>query len=586
MLDLQRLVGNRTVQAVVSRPADARSARPPVVQRLWTAEEFKKQTDAGLLAGRGKTMKQLDKLLAEYHELRKKGMHLQPGATQDRAINILNEIREDVNLWMDTHEGDKSRSRKRVPGMTKLFMEAGKELAELTKIRDAAREFMGEDQKPVERTQNTFKTQMEGDVSSILSKIGPIIGAAAPSSGDSAELEIEVKVPIEPSGVGYLGFRFKASVERLKKEALKVGFEVAVTGGANIPNVVEVGGELGMYIEAQGATPAKAMELVSYGMYRRIRESRVIPNEVANFIWGGSGTSVGWKRAEKWAAKVEKENFKDKSLNLGGTGDSDEEDAYVETGGLAGAKAKGGVGGVADLEGSVGYKSGKKYDHESVKNRKSAGLGTASKLPTMRGTTEVLGESTHHLELAFSATGGPFGGGIKVSLDWASEGKGKRATLQSLTVALNASATIPMNELVAKGVGGYIPPLASNLAIAIRKAVQGAANEKSTTSQDVGSILSAGENGATSILQISQVPQSAWVPKFEAGAPPDTFSAPASLNLTLTGGYDFSKKEFKFEAKLEYVKGIELNVGVFAMKVKQGQKLVRVFYDGGKWGVD
>jgi hypothetical protein len=591
---LQSAAGNQAVQRTLAAPASAtlsgvsaRSvARPPAINRLISKEDFKKQTNAGLLAGRGKTMKQIDSLLGEYHALREKGMHLQPGSTQDRAINILHELRENVNLWMDTHEGDKSRSAKRTPGMTALFIEAGKELAELTKIRDASREFMGEDQKPVERTENKFKTQMEGDVSSILSKIGPIIGAAAPSSGDSAELEIEVKVPVDPSGVGFIGFRFKASVERLKKQALKVGFEVAVTGGANIPNVVEIGGELGMYVEAQGATPEKAMELVSYGMYRRIRESRVIPNEVANFIWGGSGSSVGWKRAEKWAAKVEKENFKDKSLNLGGTGDSDEEDAYVETGGLAGAKAKGGVGGVVDLEGSVGYKSGKKYDYESVKARKSAGLGKASALPKMRGVTEVLGESTHHLEFALSATGGPFSGGIKVGLDWASGGKGQRATLQSLTVALDVSASIPMNELVAKGVGGYIPPLASNLAIAIRKAVQNAANEKSTTSQDVGTLISAAENGASSVLQISQVPQTAWVPKFEAGAPPDTFSAPASLKLTLTGGYDFSKKEFKFEAKLEYIKGIEVNVGVFAMKVKQGQKLVRVFYDGGKWGID
>ncbi len=189
MLDLQRLVGNRTVQAVVTRPATPRKSQHGSLQRLWTAEEFKKQTDAGLLTGRGKTMKKLDSLLVEYHGIREKGMHLQPGSTQDRAINILHEIREDVNLWMDTHEGDKSRSRKRVPGMTKLFIETGKELAELTKIRDAAREFLGEDQAPVERTENTFKTKMEGDVSSILSKVGPIIGAAAPSSGDSAEIE-------------------------------------------------------------------------------------------------------------------------------------------------------------------------------------------------------------------------------------------------------------------------------------------------------------------------------------------------------------------------------------------------------------
>lgn len=588
--ELTALVGNRTVNRLIAGGTSASGgrnvARKPTIHRLVTKEEFRKQTNAGFLAARGKTLKQIEKLLDEYHELRDKGRHLTPGSTQDRAINILHEIREDVNLWMDTHEGDKSRSRHRVPGMTKLFIDAGKELSELTKIRDASREYMGEAEKPVERTENKFKTQMEGSVSSVLSKLGPIIGVAAPASGDSAELEVEVKCPIEPSGVGYLGFRFKAGVERLKGKALKVGLEVAVIGGANIPNVAEIGGELGMYIEAQGATPEKAMELVSYGMYRRVRESRVIPNEVANFIWGGSSSSVGWKRAEKWAAGVEKENFKDKSLNLGGTGDSDEEDAYVETGGLIGAKAKGGIGGVAEMEGSASYKTGKKYDHDSVKALKSAGLGKASKLPTMRGQTEVIGESVHHLEFGLSATGGPFSGGIKVGFDWATKNRQGAAKLQSLEVALEAGASIPMNELVAKGIGGYIPPLISNLVMGIRKAAELAGNDKASKGQNIGTMISAAENGATSIIQIAQVPQTVWVPKFEVGADPEAFSAPAELKLTLTGGYDFNDNEFKFEAKLEYIKGIEVNAGVFAMKVKKGQKLVRVFYEGGKWAWD
>ena len=205
---------------------------------------------------------------------------------------------------------------------------------------------MGEKQEPITRTENQFKTQMEGNFSSILSKLGPIFSAAAPASGDTGEIEVAIKVPVDPSGVGYIGFRVKASVERLQKKAMKLRFELAVTGGAKIGNVADVGGELGMYLESQGATPEQALELVSYGVYRRFRESKVIPNEVANFIWGGSATAVGWNRSEKWAAKVEKENFKDKSTLA--PGDSDQSGSYVETGGLAGVKAKGGVGGVVD----------------------------------------------------------------------------------------------------------------------------------------------------------------------------------------------------------------------------------------------
>src|SRR5690606_15225140 len=197
----------------------------------WTKEEFKKQTDAGLLSGRGKTMKALDALLEEYRGIRKNGMHLQPGATQDRAPNILHEAVENIAIWKDTHEGDKSRSKKRIPGLTKLETDARAALKELTESRDKSREYMGQDQKPVERTENKLKTEMEGSFSSILAKLGPIFSAAAPAPGDTGEIEVAIKVPVEPSGVGYLGFRVKASVERLKKQAMKMRFELAVVGG-------------------------------------------------------------------------------------------------------------------------------------------------------------------------------------------------------------------------------------------------------------------------------------------------------------------------------------------------------------------
>jgi len=584
LMALQRSAGNRVVQAVISPPAGP-SRKPGKVQRLFTKDEFKTETDAGFLAGRGKTMKAIDVLLDEYHGLRKTGLHLKPGATQDRAVNILHELIENVDVWKVSHEGDKSRSKKRIPGLDKLRLDATAELKSLNEMRTEAQKFMGAEQKPVARTENKLKTEMEGSFSSVLSKLGPIIGSVAPASGDTGELEVGIKIPVEPSGVAYVGLRVKAQVERLQKQALKVRFELAVTAGGKIGTGVDIGGELGMFVEAQGLTPEKAMELVSYGVYRRIRESRVIPNEVANFIWGGSGTAVGWNRSEKWAAGVEKENFKAKTLAQGGGVNSSEEDAYVETGGLAGVKAKGGVGGVAELEGTAQFSTGKKYDRESVTKLKSAGLGKQSKLPATRGKTEIIGESTHHLELGFSAKGGPFGGALKVGLDWATEGRQGRAKLQALKVALEASASLPMNELVAQGVGGYLPPMISTVVMGIRKAAQDTAKDPSSTSQTVGSVVSATENGATAITQLAGVPKTAFIPKFEVGQPPPTFAAPVELKLSLLGTYDFAAKKFLFEVKLEYIKGIEVNAGVFEMKAKKGQRLLRVFYDGSGWSI-
>lgn len=586
LVSLQRLAGNRAVQAVATQKPGSRANAPTVQRLLWTKEEFRKQTDAGFLSGRGKTIRQIDKLLDEYHGIRKDGMHLRPGGTQDRAINILHEIIEDIGIWQESHEGDTSRSAKRIPGLTRLALDAAAELRELEGIRKKSREFLQMDQKPVERTENKFKTQMEGSFSSVLSRLGPIFSASAPSEGDTAEVEVAIKVPVDPSGTGYLGFRVKAQVERVKKQATKLRFELAVVGGAKVGNVAEIGGELGMYLESQGATPEKALELISYGVYRRFRESKVIPNEVANFIWGGSGTSVGWKRAEKWAAKVEKENFKGNTSLTGGATDADEQGAYVETGGLLGAKAKGGVGGVAELEGTAQYSTGTHYDHDSVKNLKSAGLGKESPLPTRRGQTEVIGESVHHLEFGFSAKGGPFSGGLKVGIDWSTQNRNEGlAKLQSVKVGLEASAQLPMTELVAGGIGGYIPPIAATVIKGIRAAATGAANDKRTAGQNAGEVMSACENGATAMTQISGLPKTAWQPSFALTDKPPTFAAPVELKLSLTGMYDFREGKFVFEVKVEYIKGLEVNAGVLELKVKKGQRIIRVTYDGG-WKVD
>jgi hypothetical protein len=586
LMGLQRLAGNQTVQAHITR-AGAPLSKPAQIQRLISPKAFKTATDAGFLSGRGKTMKAIDKLLEDYATIHATGKQLQPGADQDRAINLLEHIVEDVAIWKDTHEGDTSRSKKRFPGMNALEIEAKKELKELTEIRQKGREFMGMDQTPVAKQENKLKMEMEGSVSSILTKIAPVLSAAAPTDGDTAELEVAIKVPVDPSGVGYIGFRVKATVERLKKKAMKTRFELAVVGGAKIGNVAEVGGELGVYLEAQGATPEKTLELISYGLYRRFRESKAIPNEVSNFIWGGSATAVGWKRSEKWAAQVEKENFKAKPLT---GGDSDESGAYVETGGLAGAKAKGGVGGVAELEGGAQYSTGQKYDHDSVKGLKAkygGELGKGDKLPTGRLQVKQIGESVHHLEFGFSAKGGPFGGALKVGVDWSTQQRNEGlAKLQAVKVGFEAAATLPFTDLIGGGLAGYAIPLGASLAKGIRAAATGTANDPRSASQNTGEVISVAENGAQAITQLAQVPKEAFVPKFEVGGPPPGFAMPVDLKLSVQGMYDFFEKKWVFEFKLEYIKGLEVNAGVLELKVKKGQRLLRVMYDGGTWSVD
>jgi hypothetical protein len=57
------------------------------------------------------------------------------------------------------------------------------------------------------------------------------------------------------------------------------------------------------------------------------------------------------------------------------------------------------------------------------------------------------------------------------------------------------------------------------------------------------------------------------------------------LKLSITGTYDFVNKKFIFELKVEYIKSINVNAGAFEMKIKKGQRIVRLLYDGA-WAVD
>lgn len=594
LMGVQQSAGNQAVQRMLAgaagQPVDG--ARPPVIHRLvYTSEQFRKNTDAGFLAGRGKTLKQIEKLLDEYHALCQGGKLPQSLPQIEKAIEILTHTKEDAELWLFNHEGDTSRSRHRTGGMKALINQIkNSDLKDLTAERDrrlAAMAQKGLDAKPKEMEPNHFKAKMQGDVSSCLSKMAPLIQAAAPNPGDSGELEVQLECPVDPSGTGYLGMRFTVSIEHLEKKAMKLRMELAVTGGAKIGNVAKIGGELGGYVEAQGEDAKKTLDLVSYGFYRRFRESYWIPNEVANFMWGGSATSVGWKRSEKWAAKVEKENFKKKqNLNSGPTGE-DEEGAYVETGGLLGVGAEIGIKGVAKGEVGAQYTTGKHYDYDAFekigevdeRNKGKLGykprkkLGEEAPVPLgMRGRQRSLGESVHSLEITGAVEGGPFAGELTLGFNWSTEGREGSAKFQDFSAELSASASLPVNELVAKGIGGYIPPIVASLIEVVKKAVSKGTAEGG---ENAGHVISLGENAATSFTQLGKVPQEAFKPEFKFDMSEDPKLFEGSVALKLTGSINSNREG---SIKLEYVKEIGVNAGIFSGKLTKGKRILEVVY--------
>ncbi|MEO9255331.1 MAG: hypothetical protein ABI305_07325 [Tepidiformaceae bacterium] len=588
ILGLQRTVGNQAVQRLLKSDAAAGSLRGAPIRRLMTAKQFKTDTDAGFLATRGKTLKEIERLLDEYHALRPPPSSL---PFIEKGVELLTHLDQDVSLWMETHEGDTSRSRNRVAGMLKLRDQIrSAELPAMQRLLTKRLDSMAEkglDATPKAIGENTFKMKMDGDVSSVFRKLSPLLDMAAPNPGDSGMVEIELKVPVDPSGVGFLGFRVMASIERGVKKATKLRFELVLTGGAKIPATAELKAELGGYIETQGKDPAAALELVSYGLYRRFRESRIIPNEVTNFMWGGSGTSVGWKRSEKWAAKVEKDNFKKKPV-AGGTGvDGDESGSYSETGMIAGVSGKFGIEGVASGNLGAKYGTGKHYDYDSITNisnkkgRKK--LGEVESVPVgMRGGGAIIGESVHSLEISGGVEGGPFSGSMKLTFGWATEARTGRAKLNGFAVELSAAAQLPMGELVMGGIGGSIPPFVASIVDTVRKA-QTDAVTKTTKGQDAGFAVSLLENATAGFSQLAQVPKTAFVPKFDFNiddAAP-VFSAPVAVKLTAS-----MNKDFEAEFKLDYVKSMTIDVSGVTAKLEKSRRLLKVAYKPGDgWSV-
>lgn len=349
------------------------------IQRLWNKEKFRSVTKEGMFDRRGDTIKSIEKLIDEYGRLN-------PYRVQDlkTAQDLVKAIREHVNNWMSDHTGDSSRAD-RMEGM-KAFLKhiVDEEMPHLDKIEqdisNTTNTTAGTLKIEPSRRENevkTIKEKYEGSASSALEKVGFLLDASVPNPGDKSKLEVELKVPCDPSGVGFVGLHLLCQSERKKLAQLNARCELTVTGGAKFGGLAELKAELGGYFESEGKDAATVMKMISYVLYRRFVESKALPAEMSNFMWGGTTSGVGYKRAEKWAANVEKEVFAAKDSKN-----------YVESGALASGTAQGGiknVGGVG-LSGKVGAKAsyGTRYDHKA--------------LAQGRGGAANVGKTTHDYE--------------------------------------------------------------------------------------------------------------------------------------------------------------------------------------------
>ena len=570
-----------------------RGSEEPVLQRLVSSKAFKKATEV-TLAKRGKTMAELDKLLAEYHGLLRINAHARPGAGMNRLQQVLTEIREDTLFWLDSHADDKTdRAKKRRPAIQGLHDEAQNELISMRAARSGA---LTGDVEAFIPQENKFILKMTGSASSILENLGKAISAAVPRPGDSVSAQVQVRIPCDPDGVAEVGFRLFAEASRSDGLATKVRLEAALSANATVAGLADLTGEFGFFLEAHGKTPQEAMRLISWGWYRQFREARAIPREVANYMWGGSTTSVGFKRSEQWAANVEKEAFKrtydddpakgitaDTPLSSG-VGSKATTNEYVRFGALAGISAQ--LGGIAssivDVEAAAALNAGVHYDQTSVEQAKGrAGVGVPMK-ERARFNLKHLGSAFTTFETSFSASVGPFSGGVGMALEVMGRAhrdndQNKNMAYPEGYVSINASLglSVPapkfLLQAIATGLKNLVQPLqkaSDRIEIKAQRDVKGLALDHAEDQ-----MLTALQSFPTDALAVELGGVDSWA-MFGAGAVP----LPGSLTLAIAGGYQFgpSTDNFTVDISLSHSVGLDIDAHYLGFSLSRSSRLFRV----------
>ncbi len=377
----------------------------------------------------------------------------------------------------------------------------------------------------------------EKSAKSIFTNLGFTIGKIAPTPFSSGELEVEVNIPIEPSGIGYLGGKFLIKAERDDKSFL-TKTQITLLGGAKIPGIIDIKGEIGLYLESKGASPEQAMKLISYAFYKRMKQS--VFKRFADFAWGGKAA------AEKFAKTTEDEAF--------GT----DSEAYVEMGIHAGAKGELGDSKIVAGSASAEIEGGLRYDKDTTGGK--AGKGTA-------GFNVILGVET-----------GIGAGEVSFAMVYA----GRKCVKKELSASIN-STKIPAGALGFLGLfTTVIGKLKEAAKIGNDKEAEGKIAktynkaESLKEKHDILTNLEAVVKGENKLVPTA--PSSSSTKGAFEGSGVD-----GGLDLTIT--IDFNTPKITGSAQISSLTKYALSVSVLKGSVKYKTNIFKLIYDGSKWDI-
>ncbi len=284
----------------------------------------------------------------------------------------------------------------------------------------------------------------EAGIGKRMTKVANVLEAAIPDAGDQAEIDVEISVPIPAAPGTFINIRMKGSVARAGGAGaasesfvtLKAELMLGVAGSVVFARAVA---EMGGYMESCGASAGHALEQISYALYRRFKESDVIPHQLVEKMWHQGASADGSREeasAKDWAAGVEERMLADKDED--GTV---KKRAYVETGVKAGVRVEAGTSGMGAKGGVHGF---------TGRHLRGEGTGDAAAMPSkqtkgIKGLItgkqkERKGRGVNGLNFQASFKAGPVTLGLDVTLKWFEKLDGEDS--RQMWVAISGSAKV------------------------------------------------------------------------------------------------------------------------------------------------
>lgn len=580
------------------------------VHRLWNVKTFQAQTSEGIFTGKSTAQKELEKQLTAYNALATASVGKMTPQIIDELAQMLADMKVITQSWIDSHTvkkpgGDiEDPNRKvRMAGMKAFLTECDAEKVSLDKWRaDIVQDMTQQGKDPgqtkvtapsdgVKKIQDHYAPE---NATSAFRRLGGLIDSAAPLEGDQATIALSVKIPVVPPA--FVGFEFGAQVAR-DGGKVSVSVNLGITGGGSVGGVADLAGALGGYLKATAKTGADAAELMSYALFRRCRQSNLVPREIENKLWGGESGGYGWNKAEDWSLAVEKRIFTD-------------DDAEVESGMYGSVSAKGKVGSAAELSGSAKGTIGTKINKKSIEGRKGAvgaknlRSGADQSLAEdqrdyadsdRRGAQKSVGVGTGGLQLQFGAKTAGLDGSIAGELGWTSSAAHgpKELSLSTFKLALQGGITLPANKMIGTMCGTILPTMAQSFVKAIRSSID-LASDKSGGARPGGVLAGEAASWANTMAGIATISKDKFEPlKLAEDAKAGTeFSGTTKYSVTIEADFkpgqpgvdlSFSLNQVDTGAVAKVVGEVGKTVDVVNFSLERSSRLLKLTYSGGAW---